>query len=86
MVASTELELDEAKRRASIGADGEEVPEQITHALRAPKGANPTVVVYHEGMTIKANLYSQGKRNPRREAAVWRCIRETAIRAREQLP
>lgn len=86
VVACTELALDEAKRRASIGAHDDVVPEQITQVLRSPKGVDRLVVVYYDGMTIKASLHPRGKRNPQREAEVWRCIRETAIRAREQLP
>lgn len=84
VVASTKLELDEAKRRASIGAAGDDVPEQVTQALRAPKGVDRLVVVYHDGMTIKASLHPRGKRDPEREALVWECIRENAIRTRKR--
>lgn len=84
VVACTELALDEAKRRASIGAAGDDIPVQVTRVLRAPQGIDRLVVVYYEGMTIKANLHPIGKRNPQREAAVWRCMRETAIRLRKQ--
>lgn len=84
-VARTELALDEAKRRASIGRPADEVPSQITQILRSPKGVDRLVVVYLDGMTIKASLHPLGKRDPQRESAVWQCIRETAFRAREQL-
>lgn len=83
-VASTKVELDEARRRASIGATGNDVPVQVTQVLRSPKGTDRVVVVYHDGMTIKALLHPIGKRNPERERAVWVCIRDTAIRQREQ--
>lgn len=82
LVARTELALDEARRRASLNAAGDDTPEQITQVLRAPRGADRLVVVYHRGVTIKALLHPSGKRDPEREAAVWRCLRDTAIRER----
>lgn len=84
VVACTELALDEAKRRASAGAVADHVPVQVTQVLRAPKGVDRLVIVYYDGMTIKANLHPLGRCSPRREAAVWRCMRDAAIRAREQ--
>lgn len=86
LVACTELALDDAKRRASIGAPSDDVPAQVTQVLRSPRGVDRLVVVYHDGMTIKASLHPHGKRNPKREAAVWHCMRATAIRMREQTP
>jgi hypothetical protein len=82
MVVYTELALDEARRQASIGDPGNHVPEQIARIMRAPKGRDRLAVIYYDGMTIKVSLHPLGKRNPEREAAVWRCIRETAMRAR----
>ena len=84
MVTYTELALDKAKRRASIGTPGHDVPEQIAQIMRSPKGVDRLVVVYFEGMTIKASLHPLGKRNPQREAAVWQCMREAALRMRER--
>ena len=82
LVASTKAELEEARRRASTA--GDDVPAQVTQAMRAPKGADRLVVVYHDGMIIKGVLHSCGRRNPVREAAVWRCMRDTAVHERER--
>lgn len=84
LVASTKAELDEARRRAGIGSTGDETPLPITQVMRSPKGADRRVVIFYDGMVITAVLHPLGKRNPRREAEVWRCLRENAIRVREQ--
>lgn len=84
LIASTELALDKKRRQASVGASGDDVPTQVTQVMRAPKGVDRLVVVYHDGMVIKAVLHPCGKRNPEREAAVWRCLRDNATRVRER--
>jgi hypothetical protein len=83
-MANTRIELDEARRQASIGGDATATPIEVVQVMRAPKGVDRTAVVYHDGMVIKARLHPSGKRNPEREAAVWACIRDTAIATREQ--
>lgn len=83
-VAATELARDDAQRQASIGSAGDAVPPQISQVMRAPKGTDRLVVVYHEGMVIKALLHPRGRRNLEREEAVWRCLRDTAIRERRR--
>jgi hypothetical protein len=83
-VAETQLQLDEARRKASIGDSGDTIPAEIKQVMRAPKGVDRTIVVYHDGMTIKASIHPLGMRNLEREAEVWRCIRETAVSVREQ--
>lgn len=84
LVASTEAELKEARRRAGIDSTGEETPLEIAQTMRSPKGTDRRVVVHYDGMVITAVLHPFGKRNPEREAEVWRCLRDNAIRVREQ--
>lgn len=86
VIASTEMALDEKLRQASIGAAGDDVPRPISLVMRAPKGVDRLAVVYHDGMVIKAMLHPLGKHSPEREAAVWRCLRDNALRVREQRP
>lgn len=76
-------ERDEARRLASIGNAGDETPPEIARVLRSPAGeGHRTVVLYYDGMVIKAALHPSGRRRPAREAAVWRCLRDTAIKVR----
>ena len=84
LVASTKAELDEARRRASIGSAGDETPLPITQVMRSPKGTDRRVIVHYDGMVISAVLHPLGKRNVDRESEVWRCLRDQAIRVREQ--
>lgn len=84
LVASTEVALGEARRQASIGGRRNETPLPICQVMRAPKGRDRLVVLYYDGMIIKAMLHPLGRRNPVREAAVWRCLRDNAINVREQ--
>ncbi|MEO3869429.1 hypothetical protein ABGB18_11405 [Nonomuraea sp. B12E4] len=79
------VERDEALREvAAVTAGEEETPQPITQALRSPKGKDRLVVVRYDGMTIKAVLHPIGRRNAEREAAVWRCLRDTAIAERDR--
>lgn|GEM_PF-3757018 len=83
-VATALEQRDEARRLASIGSRGDETPIEITRAMRSPAGRDDQkVVLYHDGMVITAAIHPIGRRSPTREAAVWRCLRDTAIEVRE---
>ncbi|MBN6054576.1 hypothetical protein JYK22_21720, partial [Nonomuraea sp. RK-328] len=63
---------------------GNETPPVVSRAMRAPAGTSRVVAVVHDGMLIKAALYPTGKRNPTREAEVWRCMHDMAHKVREE--
>ncbi|MET9339207.1 hypothetical protein [Nonomuraea sp. NPDC003804] len=83
-VADFRVYRDEVLMQKSLDDPGEDTPREITEALRAPKGADQLVAIYHGGMLIKARLHPTGRRDPAREAAVWRCLRDTAVKIREE--
>lgn len=77
-LADLHVERDAIADRVS-----DETPVEVTRALRAPKGPDQVVALIHDGLLIKAALRPAGRRNPSREAAVWRCMRDTATRREE---
>lgn len=83
-LASYQDHRDETRLRSSIGAPADQTPADVTKVLRRPKGKDHLLVLYHDGMIIRAWLHPSGKRDPAREAAVWRCLRDHAIALREE--
>ena len=75
---------NEARLRSSLGAPADPTPADVTKVLLRPKGKDHLLVLYHDGMIIRAWLHPSGKRDPAREAAVWRCLRDHAIALREE--
>ncbi|TDD54528.1 hypothetical protein E1286_04885 [Nonomuraea terrae] len=82
-VAFAEIALSEARRQASLAADAADVPVEISKALRAPRGVDSVVEVYHRGVRIRSLLHALGRRDPAREARVWQCLRERVDRELE---
>lgn len=68
----------------AAGIDGDATPIEVSHVMRGPVGPDQLATVVHDGMLIKAMLRPSGKRNPAREAAVWRCMRDAAYQVREE--
>lgn len=70
--------------RQSIDVPAGETPAEVSRAMRAPVGPERVISIAHNGMLITAALHPTGRRNPEREAAVWRCIRDRAYQVREE--
>ncbi|MFB4280784.1 hypothetical protein ACBJ59_36230 [Nonomuraea sp. MTCD27] len=76
------LERDRLQQQLIIAESDAHAQAEISKVMRSGSGEK-LVVIQHDGMTIRAILHAPGRRAPAREAAVWRCLRDTAINARE---